>query len=484
LIACVESLFNLGMLVASRFRYWEIDSWKEFLSRDIVNLYLLCEQIYKTWKENIVDVVKGRTLKDISDNEFLFTLLTGGISEKGEYKANALAKLVKEFFGVYIEDPKLFATKRTQEGEEYPKISIIAEEEPQLLELLEPRDIYLLRLIDYIKLIRSLLDSIISDSIEMSLLDENALSKEIKPIENVDEFINMLKALIESLINLTPAYSEEFLFLWMIRKITRNYYNKHFPKIALESDLMTNILGLDLYYQQESSKYRDWDLFSFQGYLDQYKPYRWCHRTYVDLPSHTGWICPYRNTLSIQELKEEKFSEMSLGGKILLLSDITMQMIKHDDLKFKNYFPNISEIDPNYVLIQEIKEALKRVSWELTSDILRSTDNKQLFEGIRLIMPYKDIIILCTPHTIEPLNNCGFKIQKGVIKNYVIYRNVYNKNTGQHEISVQEGENIYLSFPILLSHIMPAIIVGFFEPIFDEKKENLIIIKRFEGVKI
>jgi hypothetical protein len=220
-------------------RYWDRDSWRDYLRNDVLPLYGSTLTILGLWRE-LRDRAHGKLLSEvIKEGPSLEQVFVGGTSPPEEYGEDSLALAYKRLFGTSIKLREYYFLK--QLGKE-PKTPCIVEPTP---------------VVGYVDHISVLLERVLARACELNLLTqsdvqdtressreavEEVLKEPIKILEQLVDFLN--KAL-----SLTIAYNGYTRFIWHLRKIPRKYMEELYPELSKPEtfQFIRELLGLREY---------------------------------------------------------------------------------------------------------------------------------------------------------------------------------------------------------------------------------------------
>ena len=220
-------------------RYWDRDSWRDYLRNDVLPLYGSTLTILGLWRE-LRDRAHGKLLSEvIKEGPSLEQVFVGGTSPPEEYGEDSLALAYKRLFGTSIKLREYYFLK--QHGKE-PKTPCTVEPTP---------------IVGYVDHISVLLERVLARACELNLLGqsdvqntressreaaEEVLKEPIKILEKLADFLN--KAL-----NLTIPYNGYTRFVWHLRKIPKKYMEELYPELSKPEalQLIRELLGLREY---------------------------------------------------------------------------------------------------------------------------------------------------------------------------------------------------------------------------------------------
>jgi hypothetical protein len=208
------------------FDYTDEGAWKEFVTSEILPLYIAAVKITK-----FSQYLKGKLESSFTDafleNKGIQKMLLGGVTPDGEYAENSLAKFYKERIGVYI-DPHLW-------------VSLCKEPDTEALQHIEvhlSQPLISHRLNDVLGLSGNILRSAGHDLPE---IDEDVLNGFIQDPESIiDEF----ETIYSQLIKISATYNYHTFFAMSTRLTPKFFLFEAYPRLKIHFDAVTALLGL------------------------------------------------------------------------------------------------------------------------------------------------------------------------------------------------------------------------------------------------
>jgi hypothetical protein len=220
-------------------KYWEKESWINYLRNDVLQLYELSAAILYLWNK-LRDIANGKLLSDVKklapELELMFV---AGTSPPDKYEEGGLALIYKSLLGTSIKLREYYFLKSLNK-------------EPKTLCNVERS-----RVVDYLDHILVLLERALQRACELNLLTymDIQIAQERSKV-SAEEVLNrpgsiseVLVELLNKALNLTIAYNEHTRFVWHLRKIPKKYIKEFYPELLKPEvfKFVQELLGLREY---------------------------------------------------------------------------------------------------------------------------------------------------------------------------------------------------------------------------------------------
>jgi hypothetical protein len=244
--------------LAVEVKYWDRESWINYLKGDILPFYESILEILNLWKE-LKEIAHGKLLSDIIKSMPSIELaFVAGTSPLGNYGEDGLARVYLSLLGTSIKLREYYFLKSL--GKE-PKTACKVEK-TEVVNYLDHMSVLLERVLSRAR------ESGLVMKTEVQSLQESSrrVVQEVlaKPEGISEKFVELLNKAL----GLTVAYNDYTRFIWHLRKIPKKYMKKFYPELLrLEAfEFIQKPLGLSPYIvpQVEDPEIADmYTIFSF-----------------------------------------------------------------------------------------------------------------------------------------------------------------------------------------------------------------------------
>jgi|GEM_PF-1195181 len=252
-------------------KYWEKESWINYLRNDVLQLYELSATILYLWKK-LREIANGKLLSDVKklvpELELMFV---AGTSPPNKYEEDSLALIYKSLLGASISLREYYFLKSLNK-------------EPKTLCRVERTSF-----ISYIDHIHVMLERVLKKASELRLLRDSDLQTAEKKSRDISEEIlkkpekisEILVEFLNKALNLTVAYNEYTRFIWHLRKISKRYIKELYPELLKPEvfKFIQELLGLREYIIPEVDD---------PEIVDLYTIYSFDHAIIVDQVANVG----------------------------------------------------------------------------------------------------------------------------------------------------------------------------------------------------
>lgn len=214
--------------------YWRRESWVSYLRNDVLPLYESSLSILNLWMmlKRFDGKLLSDLIKDFPKIEFIFV---AGTSPPDKYEADGLAYIYKELLGTSIKLREYYFLK--SHGKE-PRTTCKVEKT---------------YIVEYIGRVSPLLERVLNRAYELGLLatseiqnaQENSWKRAEEVLDEPEKMPELFADFLNKALNFTATYNEHTKLLWHLRKITKAYLKKLYPKI-LEPDVFKFFQDLGL----------------------------------------------------------------------------------------------------------------------------------------------------------------------------------------------------------------------------------------------
>lgn len=204
------------------FDYLDYNDWMKYVKEYVIPLNENAQTIL-----SLRDFLTNEIRENIQNIEKYEEILLGGISKKGEYEENSIAKIYKDSLGIYIDPAKWIIPKRRDlnpyEGD------LIFEREKSPLIILSKK-----------------INRICSEILSKFDFDLENSRKEIeKFIQNPNKLVDILEDLYVNIINFSANYNQQTFFIMNFQSIPRYYAENAYNKLKKSFNEFVGILGLE-----------------------------------------------------------------------------------------------------------------------------------------------------------------------------------------------------------------------------------------------
>lgn len=239
-------------------KYWEKESWINYLRNDVLQLYELSATILYLWKK-LRDIANGKLLSDVKklapELELMFV---AGTSPPDKYEEDSLALIYKSLLGASISLREYYFLKSLNKE---PKTLCRVEGTP---------------FISYIDHIYVMLQRVLMRASELRLLRDSDLQTVEKKSRDISEEIlrkpekisEILVEFLDKALKLTVAYNEYTRFIWHLRKISKRYIKELYPELLRPEvfKFIQELLGLREYIIPEVDDPEIVDLYTIYSF--------------------------------------------------------------------------------------------------------------------------------------------------------------------------------------------------------------------------
>jgi hypothetical protein len=225
--------------MAVEVKYWDRESWANFLRNDVLKLYESTLTIVNLWSK-LREAAHGKLLSDIikimPELELVFV---AGTSPPDKYDEGGLALIYKSLLGTSIKLREYYFLKSLSK-------------EPKTLCNVERAQV-----VDYLDHILVLLERALQRACELKLLThmdvQTAQEKSKGSVEGVlkkpGDISEVFVELLNRALDLTIAYNEHMRFIWHLRKIPKKYIREFYPELLKPEvfKFVQELLGLREY---------------------------------------------------------------------------------------------------------------------------------------------------------------------------------------------------------------------------------------------
>ncbi|NPA62739.1 MAG: hypothetical protein GXN95_04200 [Methanococci archaeon] len=208
------------------FIYWDVNAWRKYVQEYIVPMYTYTKCLLDF--KNELSFYVGMSLENVNQsNNYLMPFFIGGIDEEGNYKENALAKLIYLMFGIYV-DAKEFVNTMELTGEEGLKDIKV-----------ESKDMDNWPFIKF-------LEKINKHSLEIIKKSNIEIQPSIKVddiIKNPDKILDVLKELYKACVSFNASYNYYTFFILSSYGIHFRYLISAYPKLNEHFEEIKEFLG-------------------------------------------------------------------------------------------------------------------------------------------------------------------------------------------------------------------------------------------------
>jgi len=239
-------------------KYWEKESWINYLRNDVLQLYELSATILYLWKK-LREIANGKLLSDIKklipELELMFV---AGTSPPDKYEEDSLALIYKSLLGASISLREYYFLKSLNK-------------EPKTLCRVEGTSF-----ISYIDHIHVMLERVLKKASELRFLRDSDLQTAEKKSRDISEEIlkkpekisEILVEFLKKALKLTVAYNEYTRFIWHLRKISKKYIKELYPELLKPEvfKFIQELLGLREYIIPEVDDPEIVDLYTIYSF--------------------------------------------------------------------------------------------------------------------------------------------------------------------------------------------------------------------------
>jgi hypothetical protein len=260
--------------LAVKIRYWDKDSWVNYLKSDILPLYGSVLAILNLWKE-LRERTHGSLLSEVvKKTPSLEQIFVSGTSPPDKYEEDGLAFIYNRLLGTSVKLREYYFLKKLGK-------------EPKTPCIVEKTDI-----VDYIDHISVLLERVVAHACEIGLLtqlevqnaqESSKMSAEeilIEPVKILEKFVDFLNKAL----SLTIAYNEHTRFIWHLRKTPKKYLKEFYPELMKPEvfKFIQELLGLREYIVPQVEDSEIADLYTIYSFDYAVKTTTWVGRGIVD----------------------------------------------------------------------------------------------------------------------------------------------------------------------------------------------------------
>lgn len=391
------------------------DSFKDYLGR-INKLYELTSSFIKYYND-VIKQANGKKVYELQED--VRSMILGGLKPNGEYAENAYALFIRDFTGLYIEDPKLYVSKLRLGMKPY--VMVVVEETP---------------FVEFIQLLNNISEFILNKAKEQNLGYTN--SNGVKSDTGKQGVENIIAELIKTSHELSVGVHNFSTGVWGLRKITPHYMKKAYGSVP---ENLLKILGFSKLWSV-----KDYELWGFPDYFTEimlyskhvsteYGGYSYYYISINGIPTLSKSL---KNVQTVNPVKPK-----TLGGAICILNEVIWRYnsLLHETMS--KWYEGVINIEEKYV--KEAWQSLNNIGWsipEYLKDLY--AEFKELLDG-----------------AIGSSSGSPFKFliydEDGIVSKYVqwVYRRSYERS-GFVEYKLSH----YLLLPGLFDDLIPAIFLG------------------------
>jgi len=244
--------------MAVEVKYWDRESWANFLRNDVLKLYESTLTIVNLWSK-LREAAHGKLLSDIikimPELELVFV---AGTSPPDKYDEGGLALIYKSLLGTSIKLREYYFLKSLSK-------------EPKTLCNVERAQV-----VDYLDHILVLLERALQRACELKLLThmdvQTAQEKSKGSVEGVlkkpGDISEVFVELLNRALDLTIAYNEHMRFIWHLRKIPKKYIREFYPELLKPEvfKFIQDLLGLREYIVPQVEDVEVVDLYTIYSF--------------------------------------------------------------------------------------------------------------------------------------------------------------------------------------------------------------------------
>lgn len=410
---------------------------KEFLN-NVGSLHSITLNFLRYY-DDIIKQASERKVHELSEN--IKGMVLGGINSNGEYSENAYSLFIKDFLGLYIENPKLYVAKLKLE--EKPDVKVIAEESM------------------FIKFTK-LLNRISGFIIDKAAKELDIVIKGIKE-ERINEYNveDLIGELIKKSYNLSVGINRFSTTVWSLRKITPHFLKKAYGEI--KEDLL-ELLGLS-----ELIKMKNYEIWGFSDYFTKCMLYdtssvgggpQLIIINGVPIVSNLAIVRKYLDKYHVDSIAPE-----TLGGAICMLNEIIWRYIKLLGDRISRWFNGYVDVEKVY--IKNAWNSLDNIGWSIPQYIEKErayAEFNKLLEGV-----------------VGSSHGSPFKFlvyEDGIISKYIQW--IYGGSYARSEFEEYRLSD-YITLPQLFDDLMPAIFLGAIDiTLYLKDRKALLILVRMD----
>ncbi len=292
------------------------DDFKDYLSH-VAKLHVLTSTIIDYYNSAIKPIDK-KFVYELQED--IKNMVLSGLKPDGTYSGNAYALFIKDFLGLYIEDPKLYIAKL--ELGTKPDVKVIVEETT---------------FIKFIRLLNEISEFILNKARELGI---SSINTNVKMGDAKQQKIeDLIAELIETSYKLSVGVNRFSTCIWGLRKITPHYMEKAYkdlPKNLLNCLGFTKLIGLERF-----------ELWGFPDYFT---------KAILERNGHN--YCIYINGVNVDVKKPE-----TLGGATCILNEMIWRCIDKLHEILSRWYDSIINVGKEY--IKRAWETLNSAGWSL-----------------------------------------------------------------------------------------------------------------------
>ena len=404
------------------------DDFKDYLSK-VNKLYALTRNLIEYY-DNVVEQANEKNVHELPKS--LRNIIISGLKPDGEYSKNAYALFIKDFIGLYIDDPKLY-TSKLRLGVK-PNAKIVTKET---------------KFMKFVRLLNKVSKFILNRTRELNLIsniDTSTEESETKQ-QSIEELITKL---IETSYALSVGVNTFSTSICGLRKITPHYMKKAYENLS-EDFLRT--LGFS-----RLVSIREYEIWGFPDYFTICTVHENYYLFINGVVSDSEWI---PENLWMTDIIRPK----TLGGAICILNETIWRYINLlYDILSKGY-KGIINIEEKYV--EKAWKSLDDIGWNMPEYMKIG-----IYE--RLYSDFRDVL----RGRIGSSYGSSFKFlipdDDGIIKEYIqwVYR---GSHSGFNTYSLSR----YILLPELFDDLLPAIFLGVIDVTlyFNNQRALLILVR-------
>ncbi|MGC8983583.1 MAG: hypothetical protein ACP5KA_07535, partial [Desulfurococcaceae archaeon] len=383
----------------------------------------------------------GKSLRELPEE--LRKAVLGGLKPDGTYSENAYALFIKDFFGLSLEDPKLYVAKQRLGAE--LDVKVVAEES---------------LFVELARLLRDVSGFVLRKARELGI--EHAGAERTGGLSPEDLVAEVIKASYE----LSVGVNEFATGVWGLRKTTPSYMKKAYEDVP--KDLLT-VLGFS-----KLISLKEWELWGFPDYFTK------CtllHKDYLYYMSINGVLLSRTPVRLREEAQRTGLSKPeTLGGAICALNELVWRL---NGLLYKvasKWYEGVVNIESKY--IGEAWKSLKEIGWDIPEYL--QLNFLRLYATLEEARGSEGLVGFST--TGSPFYFLEYR-EDGLLSEYIhwVYRGSYDRS-GFVEVELKRY-GLYIFLQELFNDLMPAIFLGAVDTTLylDGRRALLILVRTGRG---
>jgi len=432
--------YIIGVGLPMKFTY---DDFKDYLSR-VSKLYTLTLNFIRYY-DNVVKQANGKNVHELQED--IRNMVLSGLKPDGEYTENAYALFVKDFMGLYIEDPKLYVSKLKLEAK--PNVKVLVEET---------------RFIEFVRLLNKVSKFIMDKAKELNLSSIDAgIQESNTKQQNIEDLI---AELIKTSYDLSVGVNAFSTGVWGLRKITPQYMKKAYENVS--EDLL-KVLGLS-----KLLNIKEYEIWGFPDYFTKCMLYEKLVTVYTGYHYYAYYLSingiPVLSE-SLREVRTTAIEPKTLGGAICILNEIIWRYTNLLHGILSKWYEGVVNVEEEY--IEEAWKSLNEIGWGIP-EYLKIGVYEVLYAD------FKNVLV----GDVGSSRGSPFKFlvydEDGAITKYIqwIYRGSYDRSEfSEYKLSQ------YVLLPELFDEMLPAIFLGVIDVTLylNDEKALLILVRTKSG---